>query len=123
MGVVILGGAAVVTLLVITAWIWAKKGFVWANLFLSLVSFVGRSSIIYYTNPLRGTVIAENQTTLSVLRDSFVVLLLWVFISGVVFGFKEILVPFIRANFYIQRTPPGVPDKILHINNQDRRVS
>jgi hypothetical protein len=117
---VVLGGVAVILLLIITAWIWKKHGPFWANLFASLVSFLARSSIIYYTNPLNGKIIAENQGTLNVIRDSYLWITVWVIMSSAAFIYAEMLVPFIRANFTIERKPEGVPDSVVPINKEER---
>lgn len=118
---IILSAIAVPALVLTLVWLFNRRMLALANLLLSLTFFLARSSIIYYTNPITNPAIRENREALNTIRDSFLWLLGWVTVSVLFFLVVEILVPFIHRHFIIVRTPPGQPDKVVQINNRERR--
>jgi hypothetical protein len=118
---IILSVITVPTLVLALVWLYNRRMLVLANLLLSLIFFLARSSIIYYTNPINNPAIRENREALNIIRDSFLWLLGWVAISGAVFLVAEVMVPFIHRHFIIVRTPPGLPDKVVKITDDRER--
>lgn len=121
--VIFLGLVALLLLVAIVLYSIHRKAVFVANLIFSLALFLARSCIIYYVNPLNTPITRENQDFINFLRNLLPWFLGWVIISAILVVIMNILVPFIHKNFYILRTPPGEPDKVIPIQRENIRRS
>lgn len=119
--VVILSLVFLPTMIGIIVWLFSKRMAIWVNFILSLTTFIARSSIIYYTNPLAPELNKVNYETYAAIRDSFIWLMAYATFSAFALAVSEILLPYIHSHFMIVRTPPGMPDKVVSISEQERK--
>lgn len=118
--IVLLGLVTLITLAIIITVAVHKRAYTVGNLLAALALFLARSTFIYMVNPIENQAVRDNVDIINIIRASQVWLLVYVLLSSLVVMVVNILVPFIHKNFYIQRTPPGQPDKVVSITKERR---